>query len=132
MPDGTWWDLRHYCVAEIGRQGKSISVISAIGRIWALIADDRLVVFAAFVSLTIAALSEISMPNLLAACIFSAQNGESMVFYKNSQLLMLLCLTSGVCSGLRGCCFGIANMTLMKRLRETLYSVVLFQKQLEI
>ncbi|KAJ9708801.1 hypothetical protein PVL29_000694 [Vitis rotundifolia] len=30
-------------------------------------------------------------------------------------------------SGLRGCCFGIANMILVKRMRETLYSALLFQ-----
>ncbi|XP_057949217.1 ABC transporter B family member 26, chloroplastic isoform X2 [Malania oleifera] len=29
--------------------------------------------------------------------------------------------------GLRGCCFGIANMILVKRMRETLYSTLLFQ-----
>ncbi|KAK6242145.1 hypothetical protein SCA6_007534 [Theobroma cacao] len=38
---------------------------------------------------------------------------------------VLLCLL--VFSGLRGCCFGIANMILVKRMRETLYSALLLQ-----
>ncbi|XP_059657854.1 ABC transporter B family member 26, chloroplastic isoform X2 [Cornus florida] len=50
-----------------------------------------------------------------------------MVFHRNVRLLVLLCFTSGICSGVRGCCFGIANMILVKRMRETLYSTLLFQ-----
>lgn len=41
--------------------------------------------------------SEISMPGILAASVFSAQNGEMLVFYQNSRLLILLCFTSGIC-----------------------------------
>lgn len=36
------------------------------------------------------------MPGILTACIFSAQRGEATVFYSNSQLLLLLCLVSGI------------------------------------
>ncbi|KAJ8439636.1 hypothetical protein Cgig2_021648 [Carnegiea gigantea] len=126
LPGGPWWNLRDSC-EERTDDVKSISIVSALRRIWALIADDKWVVFAAFASLAIAAISEVSMPSLLAACIFSAQKGESMAFYRNSQLLMLLCITSGISSGLRGSYFGIANMILVKHLRESLYSAFLFQ-----
>jgi hypothetical protein len=40
-------------------------------------------------------LSEIAIPHLLAASIFSAQNGGA-VFYRNAKLLVVLCLVSGV------------------------------------
>ncbi|CAL5368267.1 unnamed protein product [Camellia sinensis] len=38
--------------------------------------------------------------------------GQTAVFYRNSQLLILLCLVSGICSGVRSGCFGMANMIL--------------------
>ncbi|KAG2710449.1 hypothetical protein I3760_04G027600 [Carya illinoinensis] len=72
-------------------------------------------------------LSEISIPSVLAASIFSAQSGETMLFSRNSQFLVILCFTSGICSGLRSGCFGVANMILVKRLKETFYSAILFQ-----
>ena len=40
-------------------------------------------------------LAEIAIPHLLAASIFSAQNGGA-VFYRNAKLLVVLCLVSGV------------------------------------
>jgi hypothetical protein len=40
-------------------------------------------------------LAEIAIPHLLAASIFSAQNGGA-VFYRNAKLLVVLCLISGV------------------------------------
>ncbi|XP_028090988.1 ABC transporter B family member 26, chloroplastic-like isoform X2 [Camellia sinensis] len=72
-------------------------------------------------------LSEISIPNFLAASVFSAQRGQTAVFYRNSQLLILLCFVSGICSGVRSGCFGTANMILLKRLRETLFAALIFQ-----
>jgi len=71
-------------------------------------------------------LSEIAIPHLLAASIFSAQNGGA-VFYTNAKLLVVLCLISGVFSGVRSCCFGIANMILVKRMREMLFDSILSQ-----
>ncbi|XP_074309311.1 ABC transporter B family member 26, chloroplastic-like isoform X2 [Silene latifolia] len=131
LPGGTWWNLRHSQPltppSPIPPSSTPITVFYALRRIWGFIAHDKLVVFSAFASLTIAAIAEISIPSLLAVCIFSAQNGENLVFYRSSQLLVMLCLTSGVCSGIRGYCFGIANMILVKRLRESLYSVILYQ-----
>ncbi|KAG2710452.1 hypothetical protein I3760_04G027600 [Carya illinoinensis] len=50
-----------------------------------------------------------------------------MLFSRNSQFLVILCFTSGICSGLRSGCFGVANMILVKRLKETFYSAILFQ-----
>ncbi|KAM3713503.1 hypothetical protein ACJW31_01G261000 [Castanea mollissima] len=95
---------------------------------WELISGDgRWAIFVGFGALVIAALSEISIPSVLTASIFSAQNGETVVFCRNSQFLLILCVTSGICSGLRSCCFAIANMILVMRLRETLYSSILFQ-----
>ncbi|XP_021812904.1 ABC transporter B family member 26, chloroplastic-like isoform X2 [Prunus avium] len=88
---------------------------------------SRWVIFVAFTSLIIAALSEISIPSILSESIFAAQSSDAVVFSRNSKILAFLCITSGICSGLRSGCFGIANIILMKCLRETLYSVLLFQ-----
>lgn len=126
VPGGSWWKLTERKVQGIGF-AKPVTVYSALSRMWELVAKDRWVIFAAFFALTFAALSEISIPHFLAASIFSAQKGETTVFYRNAQLLVVLCFTSGICSGLRSCCFGIANMILVKRMREMLYSAILFQ-----
>lgn len=37
------------------------------------------------------------MPHYLTASIFSAQSGEIAVFHRNVRLLVLLCVTSGIC-----------------------------------
>ncbi|XP_044466070.1 ABC transporter B family member 26, chloroplastic-like isoform X2 [Mangifera indica] len=84
----------------------------------------RLLIWSKYIMLQV---SEISMPSILAASIFSAQRGETIVFLRSSRFLFMLCLTSGLCSGLRSGCFGIANMILVKRLRESLYSALVFQ-----
>ncbi|KAG5067872.1 hypothetical protein JHK85_000249 [Glycine max] len=94
---------------------------------WDLVARDRWVIFAAFSALIVAAVSEISIPHFLTASIFSAQSADLAVFHRNVRLLVLLCVASGICSGIRGCFFGIANMILVKRMRETLYSSLLLQ-----
>ncbi|XP_008807453.1 ABC transporter B family member 26, chloroplastic isoform X1 [Phoenix dactylifera] len=133
LPGGSWWNLE--LEEEEGRGGeeaksdrkKGVSVIGALRRMWMLVANDRWVIFLAFTCLMIAALSEISIPHFLAASIFSAQSGESMIFYRNARLLVLLCFASGICSGLRSCCFGIANMILVRRMREKLYDALLLQ-----
>ncbi|XP_077227254.1 ABC transporter B family member 26, chloroplastic-like isoform X3 [Tasmannia lanceolata] len=129
LPGGSWWRLPHHFVKEEeeGNTRKAVTVPFALRRMWELVANDRWVIFAAFASLTLAALSEISIPHFLAASIFSAQSGETIVFHRNTRILVLLCFASGICSGLRGCCFGIANMILVKRMREMLYSALLFQ-----
>ncbi|KAK9903879.1 hypothetical protein M0R45_000850 [Rubus argutus] len=112
---------------EIRIFAKPVTVTRALTRMWGLVARDRWVIFAAFSTLIVAALSEISIPHYLTASIFSAQSGEIAVFRHNVRLLVILCVVSGICSGLRGCCFGIANMILVKRMRETLYSSLLLQ-----
>lgn len=106
---------------------KSVSVVTALRWIWGLIAEDRLVIYVAFGSLAVAALSEITMPSLLAASIFTAQSGCRDLFYRQVQLLGILCCTSGICSGLRSGCFAVANTILVKRLRETIFSTLVFQ-----
>ncbi|KAK7373274.1 hypothetical protein VNO80_06674 [Phaseolus coccineus] len=123
LPGGSWWAL-----PELREDGvEPTAALTALRRIWELVADERRVAFVAVVSLVIAALSEISMPSILAASIFSAQSGETVAFSRNALFLLLLCLTSGICSGLRSGCFGILNVTLVKHLRENLYTTILFQ-----
>ncbi|XP_010471059.1 PREDICTED: ABC transporter B family member 26, chloroplastic [Camelina sativa] len=125
LPGGSWWSFTD----EVDGRfiAKPVTVWRALSRMWELVAEDRWVIFAAFSTLIIAALSEITIPHFLTASIFSAQSGDITVFRRNVKLLIVLCVTSGICSGIRGCFFGIANMILVKRMRETLYSTLLFQ-----
>ncbi|KAL6294421.1 hypothetical protein ACE6H2_002563 [Prunus campanulata] len=125
LPGGTWWSFSDE--AQIRIFAKPVTVVRALTRMWGLVSRDRWVIFAAFSALIVAALSEISIPHYLTASIFTAQSGEVAVFRQNVRLLVLLCVVSGICSGIRGCCFGIANMLLVKRMRETLYSSLLLQ-----
>uniref|UniRef100_A0A0E0JSL0 ABC transporter domain-containing protein n=1 Tax=Oryza punctata TaxID=4537 RepID=A0A0E0JSL0_ORYPU len=112
LPGGSWWRLEDGEEAGGGRaEASGATAASALRRMWALVASDRWVVFVGFASLVGAALAEIAIPHLLAASIFSAQNGGA-VFYRNAKLLVVLCLISGVFSGVRSCCFGVANMIL--------------------
>lgn len=125
LPGGNWW--RFSDEVEISVTAKPVTLVRALQRMWGLIAHDRWVIFAAFSALILTALTEISIPHFLTASIFSAQSGNTAVFQGNVKLLIFLCITSGICSGLRGCWFGIANMILVKRMRETLYSTLLLQ-----
>ncbi|XP_050372398.1 ABC transporter B family member 26, chloroplastic [Argentina anserina] len=125
LPGGAWWSFSDD--ADVDIFAKPVTVTRALTRMWALVSQDRWVIFAAFSALIVAAVSEISIPHYLTASIFSAQNGNVAVFRHNVKLLVTLCVVSGICSGLRGCCFGIANMILVKRMRETLYSSLLVQ-----
>ncbi|KAK7407222.1 hypothetical protein VNO78_08948 [Psophocarpus tetragonolobus] len=125
LPGGRWWDFSHDVHVQVVAQ--PVTVWRALAKMWELVARDRWVIFAAFSALIVAAVSEISIPHFLTACIFSAQGAELTVFHRNVRLLVLLCVASGICSGIRGCCFGIANMILVKRMRETLYSSLLLQ-----
>ncbi|KAF3431202.1 hypothetical protein FNV43_RR25932 [Rhamnella rubrinervis] len=125
FPGGSWWSFDDNVQVRI--LAEPVTVTRALIRMWELVAEDRWVIFAAFSALILAALSEISIPHFLTASIFTAQSREVVVFHRNVRLLVLLCITSGICSGLRGCCFGIANMILVKRMRETLYNALLHQ-----
>ncbi|XP_004309980.1 PREDICTED: ABC transporter B family member 26, chloroplastic [Fragaria vesca subsp. vesca] len=125
LPGGAWWSFSDD--ADVRIFAEPVTVTRALTRMWGLVSQDRWVIFAAFSALIVAALSEISIPHYLTASIFSAQSGEVAVFRHNVKLLVTLCVVSGICSGLRGCCFGIANMILVKRMRETLYSSLLVQ-----
>ncbi|XP_010029111.2 ABC transporter B family member 26, chloroplastic isoform X4 [Eucalyptus grandis] len=127
LPGGGWWTLRGDSEDAGAADAKSVSVVTALRWIWGLIAEDRLVIYVAFGSLAVAALSEITMPSLLAASIFTAQSGCRDLFYRQVQLLGILCCTSGICSGLRSGCFAVANTILVKRLRETIFSTLVFQ-----
>ncbi|KAK9063486.1 hypothetical protein SSX86_017356 [Deinandra increscens subsp. villosa] len=125
FPGGKWW--RFLDEVEVVQNAKPVTLVRALRRMWGLIATDRWVIFSAFSALVLTALTEISIPHFLTASIFSAQSGDTAVFHGNVKLLIFLCATSGIFSGLRGCWFGIANMILVKRMRETLYSVLLLQ-----
>ncbi|KAJ9562569.1 hypothetical protein OSB04_007729 [Centaurea solstitialis] len=100
IPGGSWWNLEDDD-NEAGemKSTNSITVWYVLRRIWGLVADDKLVVYIGFGSLTFAALAEITIPSLLTASIFAAQNGETLVFYKNLKVLTFLCFASGICRG---------------------------------
>ncbi|KAI9111464.1 hypothetical protein K1719_017154 [Acacia pycnantha] len=125
LPGGSWWNFSEN--VEIQDSAKPVTVWRALAKMWQLVAQDRWIIFAAFCALILAAVSEISIPHFLTASIFSAQGADVPVFRRNVLLLVLFCTTSGIFSGIRGCCFGIANMILVKRMRETLYSSLLLQ-----
>ncbi|XP_075515154.1 ABC transporter B family member 26, chloroplastic-like [Primulina tabacum] len=129
FPGGSWWRLPDN-EREVGSSSiaeKPMTVLSALNQMWALINDEKGLLYTSFGALTIAALSEITIPGIITDSVFSAANCETLMFYRKSQLLVLLCLTSGICSGLRSGCFAIANMILVKRMRETLFSSLLLQ-----
>ncbi|XP_054823571.1 ABC transporter B family member 26, chloroplastic-like isoform X2 [Prosopis cineraria] len=109
LPGGGWWDFSDDVNVQGLSEAKPVTVWRVLAKMWELVAQDSWVIFAAFSTLVLAASAEIT------------------VFHRNVRLLVLLCLTSGLCSGIRGCCFGVANMILVKRMRETLYSSLLLQ-----
>ncbi|XP_051141007.1 ABC transporter B family member 26, chloroplastic-like isoform X2 [Andrographis paniculata] len=129
FPGGNWWSLSPF-EQKLGgypTRSESTTVFQVLSQMWALLADEKWILYAAFGALAVTALSEISMPGILTAAVFSAQNGETLVFYQHTRFLILLCFTSGIFSGLRTGCFAIANTILVKRLRKTLYSSLLLQ-----
>ncbi|XP_047956660.1 ABC transporter B family member 26, chloroplastic-like isoform X1 [Salvia hispanica] len=129
FPGGRWWNLRDFEQNVDGSPiaAEPITVLQALREMWALLAEEKWILYTALGALAVAAVSEITMPGILAASVFSAQNGEMLVFYQNSWLLILLCITSGICSGLRSGCFAVANAILVKRLRKAVYRSLLLQ-----
>ncbi|XP_048318340.2 ABC transporter B family member 26, chloroplastic [Ziziphus jujuba] len=125
LPGGKWWNSDDEVETRI--LAEPVTVSRALLRMWELVAEERWIIFASFSALIVAALSEISIPHFLTASIFAAQSREIAVFHRNVRLLILFCITSGICSGIRGCFFGFANALLVKRMRETLYSTLLRQ-----
>ncbi|OMO59293.1 hypothetical protein CCACVL1_24948 [Corchorus capsularis] len=123
---GSWWDLRDIEAAN-SSPSNPVTVSMALIRLWRLIGDDKWIIFLGLGALFIAAVSEISMPRILAASVFSANNGESAAFFRSSRMLIVLLIISGICSGLRSGCFAVANTLLVKRLREILYAYLVFQ-----
>ncbi|CAH9091292.1 unnamed protein product [Cuscuta europaea] len=126
LPGGSWWRLSPEEV-EVEMVAEPVTVMLALQRMWDLIAEDRWLIFSAFAALVVTALSEISIPHFLTASIFSVQSSSISVFHRNVRLLAVLSIVAGVCSGLRGCFFGMANMVLVTRMREKLYSSLLLQ-----
>lgn len=95
LPGGSWW--RFPKDIDVVLAAKPVTVLRALQRMWELIAKDRWIIFAAFATLIVTALSEISIPHFLTASIFSAQSGEIVVFQRNIHLLVLLCVTAAIC-----------------------------------
>ncbi|KAK6281511.1 hypothetical protein POUND7_015336 [Theobroma cacao] len=95
LPGGSWWSFSDD--VELKLMAKPVTVWRALSRMWQLISKDHLVIFAAFSTLIVAALSEISIPHYLTASIFSAQSGEIVVFHQNVRLLIMICVTAGIC-----------------------------------
>lgn len=126
LPGGSWWRLSTDQVDDT-LAAEPVSVLKALLWIWDLISEDRRVVFAAFSALLISSLSEISIPHFLTASIFSAQNSNISKFHQNVSILVFMCIISGISSCMRACFFGVANMILVKRIRESLYTTLLFQ-----
>ncbi|GLT65137.1 hypothetical protein SLA2020_375870 [Shorea laevis] len=126
LPGGSWWNLSDFD-EEKSEEAKPVTLWTALGRMWTLIGDEQWIVYLGLGGLIVAAVSEISMPSILAASIFSAESRAAAQFHRNARLLIMLCITSGICSGLRSCCFAIANTVLVKRFRETLYLALVFQ-----
>ncbi|KAL2320153.1 hypothetical protein Fmac_029122 [Flemingia macrophylla] len=92
-PGVSWWTL-----PELRKDiAEPTAAMVALRRMWELVAGERWVAFVGVGSLVIAALSEITMPSILAASIFSAQSGETVAFSRNALFLVLLCFTSGIC-----------------------------------
>lgn len=63
FPGGSWWDLRDF---EQNFDGSSIvaepvTVWRALGEMWALVADEKWILYAAFGALTVAAVSVLIM-----------------------------------------------------------------------
>ncbi|KAG0497956.1 hypothetical protein HPP92_002647 [Vanilla planifolia] len=129
LPGGSWWQLKGEDEGEEveGRWRGGVTFLQGLKRMWFLISRDRWVICLALASLSIASLAEVAVPHFLTASIFSAQSGQSAIFSKNIKIVVSLCLISGIFSGVRSCCFGIANMILVRRMRETLYSTLIFQ-----
>ncbi|XP_021299002.1 ABC transporter B family member 26, chloroplastic isoform X1 [Herrania umbratica] len=126
QPRDSWWSLRDIEAPKSSSE-KPVTVWIALTRMWSLIGDDKWIIFLAIGALSIAAVSEISMPRILAASVFSANSGESAAFFRSSRVLILLLIVSGICSGLRSGCFAIANTILVKRLRGSLFASLIFQ-----
>lgn len=123
LPGGSWWKVGD----AVEDDSRGVTLITALRRIWALIASDKIVLFAAFSTLLMAAISEISIPHFVAATVFAAQSQSKVLFYRNAKLLVLMCCSFGIFSGIRSCCFGIVNQILVRRMREKLFSTILSQ-----
>ncbi|KAG6429551.1 hypothetical protein SASPL_107603 [Salvia splendens] len=118
FPGGDWWRLPTEDIGDV-MVAKPVTVFRALKKMWDLIAEDRWVIFTAFVTLVITALSEISIPHYLTASIFSAQSSTIALFHRNLRLLVMLCITAAICS--------IIYVVQVKRVRERLYSTLLLQ-----
>ncbi|KAL5122495.1 ABC transporter B family member 26, chloroplastic [Glycine soja] len=130
LPGGRWWEFSGDVDVQVVAQ--PVTVWRALGKMWDLVAGDRWVIFAAFSALIVAAVhfgdfdtASLDSINLLSTecgpyCLSPecAVVGSVVRGFGNMQVKIF---------GIRGCFFGIANMILVKRMRETLYSSLLLQ-----
>ncbi|KAG6426461.1 hypothetical protein SASPL_110684 [Salvia splendens] len=135
FPGGDWWRLPTEDIGDV-MVAKPVTVFRALKKMWDLIAEDRWVIFTAFVTLVITAhhcpVPPKSAP--LSYAVHHCSNMQVKIFYGHklpssldtcSHLVKCAALFSGListllippflayaCSGVRGCMFGIANMIL--------------------
>ncbi|CAI5479509.1 unnamed protein product [Closterium sp. Yama58-4] len=103
------------------------SLADAGRKLWRFCAPDKALVVLAFVFLSLAAISEVTIPHLLASTIFAASNNMGAQFAHNAKLLVALTLACGAFSGLRSFCFTVLNMRMVCRMREALFSTIMHQ-----
>ncbi|PKA57686.1 ABC transporter B family member 26, chloroplastic [Apostasia shenzhenica] len=153
LPGGRWWVFQGCDGVNRDEEQwkKGVPVLCALRQMWFLVARDRWVIYVAFASLATASVSrvsswwghgqregerderrekelaELSIPHFLTASIFSAQSGKSSIFYKNARILVSLCLASGICRFPHEGDNELYCILQVKRMREMLYSTLLFQ-----
>ncbi|KAK9108201.1 hypothetical protein Syun_024212 [Stephania yunnanensis] len=133
IPGGTWWELPHH--VELG-DAEPVTVVSALRRMWDLVAQDRWVVLVAFVGLVVAAVRTVL---LLLLCFLHSVVSVAVNLELNQDLDTTLLDSIGFlgskwrdygfpteCTALDSVlrCFRNSQV---KRMREKLYSSLLFQ-----
>lgn len=96
FPGGSWWNIGDPD-GEESESAKSVTVWTALNRMWNLMGEDKWILYLGLGGLVAAAVSEISIPSILAASIFSAESRASSAFHRNARMLIVLCITSGIC-----------------------------------
>ncbi|CAI7870017.1 unnamed protein product, partial [Closterium sp. NIES-54] len=144
LPYGSWWRMEGNaeknmgCEAAAGEgkgeggagaaEAEGVGSLGDAGRkLWRFCAPDKGLVAVAFVFLSLAAISEVTIPHLLASTIFAASNNMGAQFAHNAKLLVALTLACGAFSGLRSFCFTVLNMRMVCRMREALFSTIMHQ-----
>ncbi|KAK9117283.1 hypothetical protein Sjap_016230 [Stephania japonica] len=135
LPGGTWWELPGH--VDVG-DAEPVTVVSALRRMWDLIAQDRWVVFVAFVGLVVAAVQTVFFIFVSCIVLFLSQTSHGRLVAFGDLDTTLLDGISFFGSEWRGYGFPTECTALdsvlrcfrnsqVKRMREKLYSSLLFQ-----